>query len=158
MRYKFSGLGGSTQSCQTCATINLYSGTTEGGFPLSTLDTSVQEAKQSGAITSEGAVGDFSSLSQTFAQNLNRSTYYEYVYPPPEREMKTVSSETEFEKSNDPAGIVELYNKKLRTTHFTTISKTEDGSQTLDSLDPNRPQAEDYSVIEIRPLQELPLP
>jgi hypothetical protein len=107
-------------------------------------------------MTGEGAVVDISSLSKTAAAELGRATYYEYVYPPPEREMQR-TSETEFATSLAPGAIKESQNEVLRTTHYTAVVHTEEGIVTIDSLDPNRQQAQGYTVTEVRPLQEIPL-
>ncbi len=125
---------------------------------LSALSTAIKEAQAVGAIDAEGTVATFSALSQALARGLGRTTCFEYAYPAPEREMKTSPSTSEFLETGAKAGTTELYDEVTNITHFTGILKTDQGGETLESLDPTRPQAKNHQIIEIRPSQELSLP
>jgi hypothetical protein len=154
--YGFVGQNGKTQSCQTCATFNIYAATTPGGLPQTAMNLSVLAGLQNGSIRADGSVGNFSLLSSTTAQNLGRNTYYDYTYTGMNNNFFVLST-SEFSTSNYTAGIVYNYNIRRDTTHFTAVIKINNIIQMIDSLNPNRPSASGYTTVNVRPLKEVPL-
>ena len=156
-RYGFSSPKG-TQSCKTNSLINIYAA--DGGVTQSVLDSTVEQWRTEGVIANDGSPKDLNAMSKTLAEELGRTDYYSLVYPAPAYNKLEYKSQTEFEQSEYQAGI--QTRTKQGYTHYTATIKTsgltgETNTQTLDSLDPDRPGAEDYSVTNIEPFQVLNL-
>ena len=139
-------------SCYIASMVNIYAGTSEGGFPQEKLDTAVAEGKSKDLFYKDGSPKDNLGLIQVFAASLDRDTAYVEVFDSPKYKRKTMT-EAEFRESNYKVGIV----NNDRTlpigeviTHFTgTIN--DDNNTNLDSYPSNL----DTEVVEVRPLREV---
>ena len=156
-RYGFTSSKG-TVSCKTNSLINLYAA--DGGVTQSQLDSVVDKWRTDGVIDNDGSPLDLNAMSKTLAEEMGRADYYSLVYPAPAYNQLKYDSQTDFEQSQYPAGI--QTREKPGYTHFTATIKTagsnsEITTQTMDSLDPNRPGAENYTVTKVEPLQLLNL-
>ena len=154
-RYGFSSSKG-TQSCKTNSLINIYAA--NGGVTQSALDSAVEQWRTDGVIDGDGSPKDLNAMSKTLAGELGQADYYYPVYPAPSYNQLEYNSQAEFEQSEYQAGI--QTREKTRYKHYTATVKTqgldgETSSQTLDSLDPDRPGAEDYEVTNVEPYQLL---
>jgi RHS repeat-associated protein len=152
-RYGFGlGTAATTQTCQTIGLLGIYAATTEGGIPLSKLDSIISKAKKNGSLDSVGGIADFDKFSKTIASELGREKMFAYAGP---MGAYAELSEGEFMKSDYGAAIVEQYNRTTRYTHFTGMVRTDSIRESFDSLPLDRPQAAGYSIKNVRPLQEV---
>ena len=154
-RYGFSSPDG-TQSCKTNSLINIYAA--DGGVTQEQLDSAVDQWKKDGSIYDDGSPHDLNEMSKTLANAIGRDDYYSLVYPSPDYNQLKFNSQKDFSESKYPAAI--QTNSKPGHTHYTAAVKTIGASgatvvKTLDSLNPNRTGASDYTVTKLEPMQKI---
>jgi len=154
--YNFSS-SDSSVSCKTNSLINIYAA--KFGMTQSQLDKAVEVWKKNGYIDDDGSPIELNKMSKTLATELGLSEYYSFIYSKDDnyKQLK-FSSQTDFDKSEYEVGI--QTRKKPGHTHYTATVKNLFGkiSVVMDSLKPDRPGAEDYSVTNIEPMTLYKLP
>ena len=101
-------------------------------------------------------------MSNILAANLGRDDHLAFVYDSQD-DWSQVSYEDQdsFEESSYPVAIerrIRVTNAFRGTTaqHFTVLIQDDDGYSSYDSLDADRPFADDYTFTELLPMRLLP--
>ncbi|MBR5646093.1 MAG: hypothetical protein K6E97_11425 [Treponema sp.] len=157
-RYGYNLDNSGTVTCKTCTLINYYANKID--IKLSQLDQVVKEWKENGYIAKDGSPNDLNKMSNSLAKNLGLKKHKSFIYPET-APYGLKMSEEDFNKSNYDFGIAQNYkvvnvgtkNEKVYI-HYTGISKENNTTRILDSLDPNRPGVNDYTIKIVEPMED----